>query len=202
MFEIDLLSAAVIAVGSYLLGSVNCSVLISRHFYKDDVRDHASGNAGATNMSRTYGIVAGVGTLVGDIAKTAAAALLGMWLGADMGKLIAFVACFVGHCYPVFFGFKGGKGVSVCFAAMFFVDLRLFAVMFVTFFAVVFISRIVSLSSICSVLATIPACFVLKIGISPQAVAAVFACVTVTYMHRSNIKRLIAGQERKFSFKR
>lgn len=202
MKELTFLSAVLISVAAYLIGSVNFSVIISRRYYKDDVRSHASGNAGATNMGRTFGLAAGLGTLVGDIIKTAVAMVIGILSAGKVGGLIAYIFCFVGHCWPVFFGFKGGKGVSVAFAAMFFVDLRLFAVMIITFFSVVLTTKYVSLSSISAAFSLVPASLLMRLGLSPALFASIFTFVTVAVMHRANIKRLLTGTERKFQLKK
>ena len=93
----------------YLAGSVNTGVLASKYLYKDDVRDHGSGNAGATNMARTFGMDAGAVTLLGDMAKTIFSMSTGWILEKKWGMAIAGASCLVGHCYPVFFKFKIGK---------------------------------------------------------------------------------------------
>ena len=101
------------AAGGYLLGSISSAVIVSRALYSDDIRRHGSGNAGMTNMFRTWGKKAGILTLVGDVVKTAVAVVLGyLWLGY-MGAYLAGLFCMLGHMFPVFYKFRGGKGVLV-----------------------------------------------------------------------------------------
>ena len=109
----NILKYLLVIVVGYLLGSLSISVILSRNVMGSDVRSHGSGNAGATNMARVFGMKAGVMTLAGDMLK----ALIAMWLGklllGDIGLAVSGIACIVGHCFPVFHDFKGGKGISV-----------------------------------------------------------------------------------------
>ena len=100
------------AVIGYLLGSVNTAVLISRAVYHEDIRTKGSGNAGMTNMMRNYGRGAAAATLIGDMLKTAISVGIGALLAAEAGMYIAGLFSVIGHIFPVFFGFKGGKGVA------------------------------------------------------------------------------------------
>ena len=111
------------AVG-YLLGCVNISILISRAFFRKDVRSCGSGNAGATNMARVFGWKLGLLVLCCDTAKAAFALSFASCLSGDCGLLSAGSACLLGHCFPVFHGFRGGKGVSVGLALAFGIDWR------------------------------------------------------------------------------
>ena len=187
---------------AYLLGSISSAVIISKLYYQDDVRNHASGNAGATNMSRTFGAKPGLSTLLCDFVKTALAMLIGGALAGEWGRFIAFLFCFAGHCWPVFFGFRGGKGVSVCFSAALFFDFRLFLIMGAVFLLVFFLCRIVSVSSMLGMLAMIPGAVLLGHFGGPVFFASVFAFVAVVWAHRANIGRLLRGEESKFSFKK
>ncbi|MBQ6540563.1 MAG: glycerol-3-phosphate acyltransferase, partial [Oscillospiraceae bacterium] len=114
----------IIAAAAYLLGSISIAVLLSRFVKHEDVREKGSGNAGATNVARVYGFKFGLATLFGDVAKTLVAALIGFLLMGKPGISIACAACIIGHCWPVFFGFKGGKGVAVGAAIIGVVDWR------------------------------------------------------------------------------
>ena len=109
----DVLKYAIVIAAGYLLGSLSASVLLSRLGWGRDVRKHGSGNAGATNMARVFGLGAGFATLAGDMLKAAAATYLGMRLLGDAGIAAGGVACMLGHCFPVFHEFHGGKGISV-----------------------------------------------------------------------------------------
>ena len=103
----------IIVLIAYLLGSFCASIPLSKRVYGGDVREKGSGNAGATNMARVYGMKAGIATFMLDAVKTAAAMLIGVAIGGEAGKALAGAACIVGHCWPVYFSFRGGKGVSV-----------------------------------------------------------------------------------------
>lgn len=103
----------IIVLIAYLLGSFCASIPLSKRVYGGDVREKGSGNAGATNMARVYGMKAGIATFMLDAVKTAAAMLIGAAIGGEAGKALAGAACIVGHCWPVYFSFRGGKGVSV-----------------------------------------------------------------------------------------
>ena len=107
------LLALIALVGGYLLGSVSAAVMLTRHLRLGDVRKQGSGNAGATNVARVYGIWVGLLTLLGDGIKTALAMWLGRLLAGEPGVIIAAFGCLMGHCFPLYFGFKGGKAVSV-----------------------------------------------------------------------------------------
>ena len=94
------------AAAGYLLGSVSASVLLSKLAFRRDVRAEGSGNAGATNVARVFGMWAGIATLLADVGKTVLAILLGQWLAGDMGLCIAGIACILGHCWPMYFHFR------------------------------------------------------------------------------------------------
>jgi glycerol-3-phosphate acyltransferase PlsY len=108
-----MIKICLIALAAYLLGSVSSSVMLSSLLFRADVRKHGSGNAGATNVARNFGIKAGVATLLCDMLKALVAMGFGLWLGGELGKAVAGIACLLGHFFPVFFEFKGGKGISV-----------------------------------------------------------------------------------------
>ena len=189
------------AVIGYLLCSISFAVLITKGLLKKDVRDMGSGNAGATNVARVFGMWVGVATFVGDVVKTAAAMTIGKWLGGEIGMCAAAAGCMIGHCRPIFYNFKGGKGVSVGGAIAAVIDLRLIAMLVVVFFLVALTTRIVSLASI-----TVAIClplFLLVLGYNSPAmiILGIFAAATVVLMHMPNIKRLIAGTEPKFKAK-
>ena len=113
------LGIVICVVVPYLLGSLNFAVIISKSRYKDDVRTHGSGNAGATNMLRTHGKSAAALTLLGDLLKAVVSVLLALFLMPGDGfAYIAGLCCMLGHAFPVYYGFKGGKGVVVAAGTM------------------------------------------------------------------------------------
>lgn len=181
----------------YLLGSVSVSILISKCFFHDDVRSHGSGNAGATNVARVFGLRAGFLTFLGDFLKSVLAMWLGKLLAGDTGLALAGAACLVGHCFPVFFRFRGGKAVSAGAAVGLMVDWRLFLISMAVFLIVAFCWKVASVASISAAIAQAAAAFLFTDSL-PLILLAVFAAILVVFMHRGNIRRLIAGQEPKF----
>lgn len=191
------------AAAGYLFGSVSSAVLLSRHLYKTDVRSLGSGNAGATNAARVFGMGMGFYTLGCDALKTIASALLGFWLGGEIGFAIAGAACVIGHCWPVFFHFRGGKGVSVGAVIALLIDWRVFIGLFAVFFLTFALSRTVSLCSV-TVAALLPiltfVCKAIWQDVSlPRCLLAVFTGILVIWQHRSNMQRLARGEEAKFT---
>ena len=190
------------AIVGYLIGSLNSAIIISRLFLHRDIRAHGSKNAGATNMLRTYGTKYAVMTLALDMIKTAVATALGFWIAAVfIGAPIAGFFCIFGHMFPLYYHFKGGKGVACTAIVALMIDPWTFLVMFVCFFAIVGLTRFVSLASImCAFLyplllnAFFPIGWVVLMG--------VLTTVFVVFMHRENIKRLYNGKESKISFSR
>ncbi len=186
-----------LALGSYLLGCISLSIMLSKKVYGTDVRGMGSGNAGATNMARVFGLNAGVLTLLADAVKAAIAMLVGHLLFGDMGVCVAGIASLIGHCYPVFYGFKGGKGVSVGVAVAFAIDWKVGLFVVLCFAVVAASTKKVSPSSIAGAVGIVIACILFKASV-PELVLAVFGCVLVIYRHKENIKRLIAGTEPNF----
>ncbi len=185
----------VIVVG-YLLGSISFSIVMSR-ILGGDVRKKGSGNAGATNMARVYGWAPGVLTLLLDMLKTVVSIQLGLWLIGDWGLFAAGSACIIGHCFPIYYGFKGGKGVSVGCALALMVDLKVFAAVMTVFFLVAILSKKISLASICATTSIL--LFAPLFGVSlPRFLLAVVGVVMIDSRHKENIKRLIKGTEPDF----
>lgn len=190
-----------IILTAYLLGSFCASIPISRRFYGGDVRNSGSGNAGATNMARVFGMKAGLITLACDMAKTVIAMLLGKYLGGEAGEALAGAVCITAHCFPLYFGFRGGKGVSVGAALGLMRGWRVFLCVILLFLAVAFFSKKVSLGSI-SAAAALPL-FALLSGCGKYTLwMCIFASLLVIFMHRSNIRRLIEGSEGDFKPKK
>jgi glycerol-3-phosphate acyltransferase PlsY len=187
------------AGAGYLLGSFNVGVLLSKYAYHDDVRNHGSGNAGATNMARTFGLKAGALTLGGDMLKGVTSMWLGLKLAGKPGLALAGASCVAGHCWPVYYGFKGGKGVAVGAAVALMIDPKVFLSALGVFAATAFGSKKVSVGSL-SAAVTLPAFAALyKVG-TAKTLLAFFAASVVTAEHIPNIKRLIAHTEPNFQF--
>lgn len=197
-------------VMAYLLGSVSTAVIVSKLFFRMDVRDHGSGNAGATNVVRVLGWKAGIPVMLIDILKGWFAVWAGTrWFGTgiDPSALEYFrigmaVAAVLGHVYPVFAGFRGGKGIATLLG----VGIALFPVSiwipFGLFFAVLFITGYVSVSSMFAA----GTFWIVDIFIFHQQHPALMALTIliglfVLFTHRKNIKRLIKGEENRFLYK-
>ncbi|MBQ7094951.1 MAG: glycerol-3-phosphate 1-O-acyltransferase PlsY [Clostridia bacterium] len=203
----------IIGVGvlSYLVGSINCSILISRMRMNKDVRESGSGNAGATNMLRTFGPKAGLITMLGDFLKTLIPLIITKLIFADEPYWQAMVAfsgfcCSMGHAFPIYFGFRGGKAVTVVAMVLFVVDWRCFAVGLSVFILTVALTRYVSLASILAGLSgPITMFFISKRYLANRwvVVGCLFAlAIMIMILHRENIKRLLKGEEHRFSFKK
>ena len=207
-----IIGTLICAAIAYLLGGLNFAIIISRVKYRDDIRKHGSGNAGMTNMMRTYGRAAGIFTLLGDLLKAVVAVLLTEMLMGEVSAHIAGLACMLGHCFPCWYGFKGGKGVAVAAATILSLEPIVFLIVLIVFIIVVAVTKYISLGSIMGGL-MYP--LVLKAFYPhthlPQyysslyfviLICSVLTTLLLLYMHRENMKRLLAGKENKFSFKK
>lgn len=191
----------IIVLIAYLLGSFCASIPLSKRVYGADVRKKGSGNAGATNMARVYGMKAGLATFALDAVKAVAAMLIGLYLGGTAGEALAGAACIFGHCFPVYFSFSGGKGVSVGAALGLMTGLWEFAIIMAVFFAVSLSTRKVSLGSMCAAV-SLPCAAALTNAEKPMLYMCIFSALLVVFMHRVNIKRLISGTEGDFHAKK
>lgn len=206
------------AAQAYLLGSVDTGILVSKYIYHDDVRNHGSGAAGMTNMLRTFGKKAAALTALGDVLKGVAAVCVGRWLFSHLptdsslsvylGAYIAAICAVIGHSKPIYFGFKGGKGVLVAAGAILATQPVLIPVLAAIFLLCLVPTGMVSLGSIAMAAAypflTLGWCVLNKLSTGDCAVcfigAAVIGCMVI-YMHRSNIKRIKEGKEYRFGSK-
>lgn len=188
----------------YFLGCLNGSVMVSHFVIKDDVRQHGSGNAGLTNFYRTYGAKYALGVILFDMGKTVIACLLGGFLlrhglgDWTLGVLIGGLGCELGHMFPVFFGFKGGKGILSGGTLVWLLDWRVALIAWGLFAALWLATKYVSLGSV-SAAVSMPIAMWFFCGHSAlyTALAAVIAALVV-WCHRENIRRLVRGEERKF----
>jgi glycerol-3-phosphate acyltransferase PlsY len=197
------LTYVLIALVGYLIGGLPFGYLFIRFSLGKDVRTMGSGNIGATNVHRTAGRKAGLIVLALDIAKGFFAVWLSGFLthGDPVALSIATVAVTLGHCYPVFLGFKGGKAVA-CYvgAFLYLAPLALLAVM-VVFVLVVAGSKYISLGSIFGALIFPIAVWLIEKPPKPILIACVTASLLIIYRHKANIGRLLQGKENVFSLK-
>ena len=195
---------AVLVMG-YLLGSLNFGVIISKVFYHDDIRKHGSGGSGATNMLRTYGKLPAAMTFLGDGLKTVAAVFIGaLFLGHNRlyaGSYFGGLASIIGHAYPVYYKFKGGKGVASTFFMVLCTNPVVGLISLVFFVIIVAGTKFVSLGSIMAVL-IYPLLLNRFTGAGLHNMIAIFISLFIVYLHRKNIMRLINGQENKLDFKK
>ncbi len=216
------LKLAVVLLVGYLLGSISFAIVISKVFYKQDIRKFGSGNAGMTNVLRTFGKKAAAATFAGDFLKGSLAVLFAkyfmnnVWyidlphrqltLFKDIAIYAAVGGALLGHLKPLYFGFKGGKGISVAFGTMMAATPAITFTAFCIWGIVMATTKIVSLASIVAVFSysaiTYSLAFITKTYSIPHLIASVIFPAVIIYAHRSNIKRLINGTEYKFGQKK
>lgn len=221
------LPSILVAVISYLLGSVSFSIIFTKLFDHDtDIRSLGSGNAGATNVLRSVGAKAAIFTFIFDFAKGAISVVIGSTIFAYVGGLVGApaitmhygayiggVLCVIGHIFPVYFGFKGGKGVLTSAAMIALIDWRVFIIVIAVFIVLFLITRIVSLSSICAAAAfpvsTFLVTYFLDYHGGNSAVSLTYVLITTAIAllmaviliveHRTNIARILNGTENKLT---
>lgn len=205
------------AVVGYLAGTLNFAIIISKLKYHEDIRDYGSGNAGMTNMIRTYGTLPGIMTLLGDILKAVASILLAKYFFGEGGASITALFCMLGHTFPCWYGFKGGKGVAVTAAAVLCLEPIVFPFVLIIFIAIVLFTKYISLGSIMAGLMyplilrafyththlgfieqyqCFPPTYPIVMGV------AVLMTLLLLFLHRENMRRLLNRTENKFSFKK
>ena len=198
-------SVFVVVLLSYFLGCFNGAVLISSFVIRDDIRGHGSGNAGLTNFYRTYGARYALGVILLDMGKTAAATMIGGYMfhclyeDWTLGVLVAGLSCIIGHIFPAFYEFKGGKGILAGSILVIMLDWRMALVAWSLFFLSVVLTRFVSLGSIMAAASVGVTAFFLY-DRPVYILLAVVTAALVIWSHRSNVVRLLKGNENKFKF--
>ncbi len=210
--------ALIVVIAAYLIGSISFAVIFTKLFIKTDVRELGSGNAGTTNVMRVGGFLPGALTFVCDALKGFVACFAGklvfqyiaensdaLWGSPVYGAFLCGVACMLGHVFPIFFQFKGGKGIAtsvgifaVCCPLAIIIGLCVFALS-------VFITKIVSLSSMFATVTVVTLTIVFyndSAAFWPQALLTVIMGAIVILKHAENIKRLLAGTEKKITIRR
>ena len=203
----DYVWIALIALAGYFLGSISSAIVLIWERYHKDIRTEGSGNAGATNAARSHGLGAGLMTLGGDMLKAAVSGLIGYLIaplagleGVE-GVAIASAACFIGHCWPIYYHFKGGKGVSVAACVILLLDWRVFLILFGIFVLTFLLWKRVS---VCSIVAAVfyPTLYYLfnpNPGWTLPFFVTLFIAVTCIFQHPANIGRILRGEEKKFT---
>ena len=204
----------VVAIIAYLIGSINFSVIFSKKMAGFDVREKGSGNAGTTNMLRSVGKKAAAITLICDILKGVVAILIAMFIAwafkvenASLLVQIAGIAVVLGHTFPIFFGFKGGKGVATSLGILIMSNWQIGLICLVFGVVLIALTRMVSLGS-CAAAVLFPVLtlfinehYIVSQG-SSYLIYSIILAVIVLFNHRSNIQRILSGKENKISFKK
>ncbi len=205
----------IIAVIAYAIGSINFSVLISKKIAGFDVREKGSGNAGSTNVLRAVGVKAAVITLICDILKGIVAILLAVLIGNIVGNTdrallvqIAGILVVIGHTFPIFFQFKGGKGVATSLGVLLITNWKIGLICLIFALVIIIITKMVSMGSMgAAVLFPVLTIFIGDSFIVPATgfkylIFSIILAVFVIFNHRENIKRIMNGTENKLSFKK
>lgn len=188
----------ILIIASYLIGSISSAILVCKAFGLPDPRTQGSNNPGATNVLRIGGKKAAAITLIGDGVKGAVPVLIAHYFGVDLFALtLVALAAFLGHVYPIFFGFKGGKGVATLLGALFALNYLVglsFALIWV------FVAKVLKISSLSALIATLltPVIFYFLSGENLNATYIVtLICAWIFFTHKSNIQRMLSGDEGK-----
>ena len=209
--------SVVAVILAYLIGSINFAVIFSAVFMKKDVRELGSGNAGTTNVMRNGGFLPGALTFLCDALKGFVASFIGLkifeyishfegeWSMPIYGALVCGLACMLGHVFPIFFGFKGGKGVATSVGIFYVCNPLAITLGLVAFALILLTTKYVSLSSLIATIVVVTLSIVfydLNAYILPQIILVVAMGAIVFLKHTENIKRLIHGTESKIGSKR
>ena len=180
---------------SYLIGSISFALVVGKLFYKTDVRDYGSGNLGATNIFRVLGKKAGLIVAIADLLKGTFACLLPHIFNSSVNPIFCGLLAILGHVFPVFAGFKGGKAVATATGVLLFLTPLGTLTGFIVFILTLLLSKYVSLSSMLAGLAI----FIYSLIFEDNVIIALslFISVLVIILHRQNIKRIIKGTENK-----
>lgn len=210
-------SIIIVAIISYLIGSIMFSVIFTKKIAGFDVRTKGSGNAGSTNVLRTAGKKVAIITLICDILKGVVAVLIGYIVGkltkasvetSQMLILTAGVMVVLGHTFPIFFKFKGGKGVATSLGVLLMINWKIGLICLVFALLIMAVSRMVSLGSISAAILFPVLCifinenYLIKANHFGYVLFGIILCLLVVFNHRSNLKRIINGKENKLSFKK
>ena len=195
---------AVIVVAGYLLGNISMGLIVSERYHMD-IREHGSGNAGTTNVLRTLGWLPSVLTLVGDVLKSFLACMLGKWLAGAPGLLAGGFMAVVGHNWPAFSGFRGGKGMAASLGIIFALSWQMALGFLGLEVLVAALTGYVSVASLTTAVA-----FPIVMGIvyrnSPDFwmyfIFAILLAAAAIFSHRANIRRLLSGTENRLNFKK
>lgn len=188
---------------AYLLGNISGGMIFGKLLFNKDIRDYGSKNAGTTNALRVFGIKAGVLTFIIDVLKSILACFIGMkFLGLN-GVLLAGIFVVLGHNWPVFLNFKGGKGIASSFGFIMFLDYKIAIVAILIFVTIVILSKYISLASMLTTTLVLPISYIFFVYRNFYVLSTFFLLASLSiYRHKSNIVRLINGNENKIKIKK
>ncbi|MBQ8617996.1 MAG: glycerol-3-phosphate 1-O-acyltransferase PlsY [Clostridia bacterium] len=196
-----MLNIIIVLVAGYLLGSISTGVVLSKMFAKTDIRTQGSGNAGTTNMLRILGRKMALFTFIGDMLKGIIAVFIGKWLiGGDLGGLLGVVGAVLGHYFPLYFGFKGGKGIATSFGSLLFVFPVHALLAFALFLVLVAVTHYVSVGSVAAAIALPAMVFVTHAQDMTVCLITAAIGLSVVWRHKANIVRLMNHTESKLDF--
>lgn len=197
MFPHSIWAWLVAAICAYLLGSVSGGLIASFTRHKEDLRRHGSGNAGMTNALRTYGVRSAALVLAIDTLKTVLAVLLARLLLAEpWGTVVGGTCAVLGHDFPVYYRFRGGKGVLSSAVVVALLDWRVFLISLAVFALAVLLTGRVSVGSLSVAVAAPVCCLLLQLGTVQELFVAALGALLI-FTHRSNLRRLLRGEEPK-----
>ena len=198
----------------YALGCIQSAYIIGKFVHGIDIRDHGSKNSGFTNANRVMGFKTGIWIFIADVAKAVLAFLVASWLFDGGGSFLsayttngllpgvwAGLGVILGHNFPIFMKFRGGKGISCTVGLVFMLDWRAAVIIFLIAVVIIFVTRYISLASL--TISLLMPVFMAIFGYGWEVVIITAAlCGLAWFMHRGNIQKLLAGTERRFSFRR
>ena len=189
-----------IAIAAYLIGSVSPALILSKNVAKRDIREYGSGNAGTANMMRTFGWQAGLFTFGLDIIKGALVTLLAQLAGGGWGVFLGAVFVVIGHNWPIYYGFRGGKGIAATMGVLLVMQPIPTLIVFALCVVLIVLTRIMSIASLFGVIVST----IIAIVFYPSDVAhwgaILVLCALAIFCHRKNIARLFKGEENKITF--
>ncbi|HRX57878.1 MAG TPA: glycerol-3-phosphate acyltransferase [Eubacteriales bacterium] len=196
-FTVNFWTVLACVIAGYLLGNIQTAIIVSKRYFHDDVRNHGSGNAGSTNMVRVYGYGPGAITFAGDFAKAALGIVAGQLLCGTVGGYIAGLCVVIGHCWPVFDGFRGGKGVASS-AGIAMLTFPLGAGIAIALGALLLaVNKRVSLMSMTSILLFFICVLIFRLHDLPLVALSALLVIVIYVRHIDNIKRLLHGEEQR-----